>query len=240
MTPVANQIFVLGSGGHGSEVCSYLQFLQESTGEIELLGAIDDNKPKGKWNQTAILGNLLDLKDYVENHPSTVFGYITAVGDNQTRREIVLRLEGLKISNLIPYTLKAGGNPLHCSNKIGAGTLLAPGSILTTNVDIGSHCILNIKASVSHDCVVHDFVNLNPGVTVAGCCVLGEGSYVGAGATILNKIRIGRGAIVGAGAVVTKDVPDFATVVGVPARVIKFGASDVPTPIDLSVVRGKR
>ncbi|HET9479088.1 MAG TPA: acyltransferase [Pyrinomonadaceae bacterium] len=43
---------------------------------------------------------------------------------------------------------------------------------------------------------------------------------VGSNATIIAGVTIGEGALVGAGAVVTKDVPDFAIVTGVPARVI--------------------
>lgn len=45
-----------------------------------------------------------------------------------------------------------------------------------------------------------------------------QGASIGANATILCGVTIGRGAMVGAGAVVTRDVPDEATVVGVPAR----------------------
>jgi UDP-2-acetamido-3-amino-2,3-dideoxy-glucuronate N-acetyltransferase len=44
---------------------------------------------------------------------------------------------------------------------------------------------------------------------------------IGSGATIICGVTIGEGALVGAGAVVTKDVPDFAVVAGVPARVIR-------------------
>jgi len=45
-----------------------------------------------------------------------------------------------------------------------------------------------------------------------------EGASIGSNATILAGITIGRGAMVGAGAVVTRDVPPFTTVAGVPAR----------------------
>lgn len=47
-----------------------------------------------------------------------------------------------------------------------------------------------------------------------------RGASIGSNATIVSGVTIGQGALVGAGAVVTKDVPDRAVVVGVPARVI--------------------
>jgi acetyltransferase-like isoleucine patch superfamily enzyme len=53
---------------------------------------------------------------------------------------------------------------------------------------------------------------------------VGGGAWIGAGATVLDGVRIGDRAIVGAGAVVRADVPDGATAVGVPARVLTGGA----------------
>ncbi|MFC7479987.1 DapH/DapD/GlmU-related protein [Luedemannella flava] len=47
---------------------------------------------------------------------------------------------------------------------------------------------------------------------------MGRGARVGANVTILPGVRIGAGALIGAGAVVTRDVPDGAVAVGVPAR----------------------
>ena len=51
---------------------------------------------------------------------------------------------------------------------------------------------------------------------------VGPGADIGIGAMVLPGCRIGRGVIVGAGAVVTKDIPDLAVAVGVPARVIRY------------------
>lgn len=55
---------------------------------------------------------------------------------------------------------------------------------------------------------------------------LGNDVWVGANALILSGIRVGHGAVIAAGAVVTKDVPDYAVVGGVPAKVIKYRFTD--------------
>lgn len=53
-------------------------------------------------------------------------------------------------------------------------------------------------------------------------CKVGNDVWIGSNAVILRGVSVGTGAVVGAGAIVTKDVPDFAIVVGVPARLIRF------------------
>lgn len=58
--------------------------------------------------------------------------------------------------------------------------------------------------------------------TVKSNIVIREGAWIGTGAIILPGVIIGKGAIVGAGAVVTKDVPDYAIVIGIPGKVIKY------------------
>lgn len=51
---------------------------------------------------------------------------------------------------------------------------------------------------------------------------IGNDVWIGRNAVIMDKVTIGTGAIIGAGAVVTKDVPPYAIVGGVPAKVIKY------------------
>lgn len=55
---------------------------------------------------------------------------------------------------------------------------------------------------------------------------IGNDVWISAGAIILNKANIGDGAVVGAGAVVTKDVPEYAIVAGVPAKIIAYRFSE--------------
>lgn len=57
-------------------------------------------------------------------------------------------------------------------------------------------------------------------------CEIGNDVWIASGANILRKVKIGDGAVIGAGAVVTKDVPSYAIVAGVPARVQKYRFSE--------------
>jgi UDP-2-acetamido-3-amino-2,3-dideoxy-glucuronate N-acetyltransferase len=57
---------------------------------------------------------------------------------------------------------------------------------------------------------------------------VGKGASIGSNATIVPGITVGEGALVGAGAVVTRDVPPFAIVAGVPARVVGSAAAATP------------
>ena len=56
-------------------------------------------------------------------------------------------------------------------------------------------------------------------------CKIGNDVWIAAGAQVLHKVTIGDGAVVGGGAVVTKDVPPYAIVVGVPAKIIGYRCS---------------
>lgn len=52
--------------------------------------------------------------------------------------------------------------------------------------------------------------------------VISDDVWIAANVTILKGVKIGKGAVIGAGAVVTKDVPEYAIVVGNPAKVVKY------------------
>ena len=143
---------------------------------------------------------------------------VISIGVNTTRKKIAERL-GSTVSF---------GTAVDASARISKRAVIAPGSVVmpgaTVNVDsqIGKHCIINTNASIDHDCLLGDYVHISPNAVLSGDVQVGEGTHIGAGASVIQCIRIGRWCTIGAGAVVIKDVPDYATVVGNPGRIIKI------------------
>ena len=124
--------------------------------------------------------------------------------------------------------------------RIGARCIVGKGAFIDFDVVIGDDCKIQNYACVYHGvtlgrgvfvgphavftndlrprAVNPDFAPLRDGDWDVGESSIGDGASIGANATILPGVRIGRWAMIGAGAVVTKDVPDYALVVGTPAR----------------------
>jgi UDP-perosamine 4-acetyltransferase len=101
---------------------------------------------------------------------------------------------------------------------LAEGAQIMAGAVLQTGCRIGENAIINTRAAVDHDCVIGSHVHISPGVTLCGNVEVGEGSHIGAGATVIQGVRIGRNCMVAAGAVVIRDIPDGATVAGLPAK----------------------
>lgn len=66
----------------------------------------------------------------------------------------------------------------------------------------------------------------DPEVNETELCEIGNDVWIAAGTQILHKVSVGDGAVIGGGAVVTKDVPPYAIVAGVPAKIVKYRFDD--------------
>lgn len=89
-------------------------------------------------------------------------------------------------------------------------------------IDHGMGVVIGETAQIGDDCTLYHGVTLGGTSWVKGKRhpTLGDGVVIGAGAKILGPISIGRGAKIGSNAVVVKDVPEGATAVGIPARIL--------------------
>jgi acetyltransferase EpsM len=216
---IRERLVVIGAGGHGAEVGTYLNNLCRAGWDGKLLGYLDDASVTAPGG-APVLGSLMA---FVDCPPDFFPGlhYVTAIGSNTARHTVVRKLQELYADRFRPWTLRHPNCYVGEHVDIGEGSCLAPGAIVTCRAEIGRHCILNVKASVSHDCAIGDYVNLNPGATICGNVRIGDGAYIGAGATVKDKVTIGAWSIIGAGAAVVDDIPPNVTAVGVPARIIK-------------------
>lgn len=211
------KLVIVGAGRHGRELESYLGDI----GGVELLGFIDDNKPVGAFGTSKIIGGFAALRELTR--AEQIF-YITAAGDNRARQRLATHAEdaGLEPWSLVHPTAQVG---LECA--IAPGCCMAPGTIATRKVELGSHCVVNVGVTISHDCVIGEFTNLNPGATICGDVEIGRGCYIGAGATVIDKVSIGEWTVVGAGAVVVETLPPNVLALGVPARIVKHFDSPI-------------
>jgi serine O-acetyltransferase len=110
------------------------------------------------------------------------------------------------------------------------GIEIHPGAVIGSCVfiDHGMGVVIGETAEVGDGCTIYQ------GVTLGGTSLyrgqkrhptLGAGVVVGAGAKILGGFRVGDGAKIGSNAVVVKEVPEGATVVGVPGRIVEEGTA---------------
>ena len=127
---------------------------------------------------------------------------------------------------------------------IGRHCSLGQNVNVSNNVTIGDGCKLQNNVSVYEGVELEDYVFCGPSCVftndltprakypkgAAGYkkTLIREGASIGANATIVCGHTVGRWALIGAGAVVLKEVPPHATVVGIPAKVVRINGEKIP------------
>ena len=211
------KIAIFAAGGFGREVHFLIQQINADRKIWDFIGYFDDGVKKGTMvNNFPVLGKTQELNDWKE--PLNV---VFAIGDPTTKQKVVSRITNPLISFpiLIHPNVMIGDLAY---NKVGEGSIICAGVIITVNTDIGKHVILNLSCTVGHDSIIGDYSSFMPTVNISGEVVIKERVYVGTGAKIINQLEIGEGTIIGAGAVVSKSLPPYCTAVGMPAKPIKF------------------
>jgi acetyltransferase-like isoleucine patch superfamily enzyme len=112
-----------------------------------------------------------------------------------------------------------------------------PRIIIGDDCFIGSGCEFNITEGIhiGNHCQIASgtrFVDHNHGTALgsligkqkcsSSTILLGDDVWIGANAIVLIGVKIGKGAVIGAGSVVTREIPAYAIVAGVPAKQIRF------------------
>ncbi|GAB4294693.1 MAG: acyltransferase [Ignavibacteriaceae bacterium] len=125
---------------------------------------------------------------------------------------------------------------IQSGSKIGKNCVLGQNVNVGNNVSIGNYCKIQNNVSVYEGVTLEDYVFCGPSMVFTNILnprckypqrgseyykktLVKEGASIGANATIVCGITIGKHAMIGAGAVVTKDVPDYALIVGVPGQI---------------------
>lgn len=210
-------LLIIGAGGHGKVVLDIVR----AAGQFEPVGFLDaDPALAGKsCGGLPVLGSatlLPKLRAQGTRHA------IVAIGDNRTRQRYaaVVREHGIALASAVHPSAVVSPTAM-----LGENVVVAAHASVCTECAVADLAIVNTAAVVDHECQVGLAAHIGPGALLAGRVRVGAMAFVGLGAKVIQCLTIGEGATVGAGAVVIHDVPDLATVVGVPARAVRSAAS---------------
>lgn len=149
--------------------------------------------------------------------------------------------DNVEINALSKYGVSIGNNVSILKGTIiectGVISHLGEGLIIGNNVGIAQNCFIQVRGSVviGNNVIFgpnvsifsenHDFSNAELPVSLQGVTRRGvkveDGVWIGTRAVILDGVTIGKNSIIAAGSIVTKDVPPYTIVGGIPAKIIK-------------------
>lgn len=191
-------IIIWGCGGMGRDVRELCRVLG-----INVLGYLDE-RPDMRGRAVGDLKVLGDLADALPLR-SVATVLCAGVGDPSLKSRFFVKTAELGFALAPPIVDPAVRIPPDV--RIGAGSVICTGAVISVNVRLHDHVIVNMNASIGHDAELHDFVTVSPGANISGNVTLEAGVFIGSNAAIREKVSIGAGSIVGACAYVHTDIP---------------------------------
>jgi sugar O-acyltransferase (sialic acid O-acetyltransferase NeuD family) len=187
---------LVGYGGHAKEVMSQMG--------TKLTCFVDDGfdvygtRPLSEFNP----------KEYV---------LMVAIADPRDRYDVIQKLpKDTQFFTFIHPTALLMGDV-----EIGEGSFVGAYSILTTNIKIGKHAILNRGNQIGHDCEIGDYFSAMPGAIVSGNVKIHDLVYMGNNSSIREKLSIHSLSTVGMNSAVVKHIEEPGIYVGCPAKITK-------------------
>lgn len=209
------RLLIYGCGGFAREVAWLVEEINQKGKIWDIQGFLDDNS--SNWGKIINGYEVLGSDEFLDNVKEEVYIAI-AIGNPIIKEKVFNKLNK---RDIIKYPILIHPNVVKSKYvKIGRGTIICAGTILTTNIDIGEHVIINLDTTIGHDAIIKDFSTILPSVNVSGGVIIGEKVSIGTGSAIIQNINIGEKTTIGAGAVVVKSLPSNCTAVGVPAKPI--------------------
>lgn len=207
----SKDLIIIGASGLGKEVA----WLAKRLGKA-VKGFLDDNEAlQGTmFYDFPILGTVSKWKEHTDSE------FIIAIASPFIRKRIVTVMSSEDIPTFTTLIDPSVAVDLE-NTQIGEGSIICAGTVITADVSIGQHCVINKLCSIGHDVAVDDFVTLAPKVMLGGGVVINKHVDVGAQASVKQGLTIHNSSIVGMGAVVTKDVAPDVVVVGNPAKILE-------------------
>jgi len=191
------KLALFGYGGHAREAACQI--------EQEVTFFVDDKY-------------LNDVAKPISEFYPEEYMMIVAVADSKDRADIVAKLpkETKYFTFIHPSVYIIDDNI-----QVGVGSFIGANSILTTNIKLGDHALLNRGNHIGHDSVAGDFFSMMPNAIVGGNVTIGDNVYLGSCSNVREKINITSDVLIGMNAAVVKDITESGTYVGVPAKKIK-------------------
>lgn len=196
---VRDRLVVVGAGGFGRGALDVIDEINSQSWTWSFEGFLDDVEGPQVLGPTSALANFDGCS------------YVVAIANPKVRARLDTR--DLDAARLVAPSTIIGRH-----SEPGPGAIIRSNGSIASDVRFGRHVHLNMNVTLGHDVTLGDHVTIHPGANVGGETEVRSGATISAGATVLPRLVVGKNAIIGAGAVVVDDVPEDATVIGVPAR----------------------
>jgi sugar O-acyltransferase (sialic acid O-acetyltransferase NeuD family) len=211
------KIIIVGAGGFGREVYSWLTHHEEYNRKWNIKGFLDDVKAGGNVSPNDPINNypvkvLNSIDKYI---PEKNDLFIVAVGEPKSKETIIKRLneKGVNYYNLIHPTVIISSNV-----RLGKGCIICPNVTISCDAEIGDFVALNVYSSVGHDAKIGDYSTICGHVDITGHCVVGKGVFMGTHSALIPKTVVGDYANISAGTIGIRKVKAHSTILGVPGK----------------------